>query len=80
MSGAINYGLMDDMHRIVDAKVEREIVDLDHVNEVDLTKTYDLVSNMSREECVVVVAAAVKKFPFEVYRTLALYAERGKEG
>lgn len=78
MSGAINYKLMDDVRHIVDAKVEREIVNLDQVNEVDLTRTYDLVSNMSREECVVVVAAAVQKYPFEVYRTLALYAERGK--
>ena len=78
MSGAINYGLMDDVKRVVDAKVQNEIVDLEHVNKVDLTRTYNLVSNMSREECVVVVAAAVKKYPFEVYRTLALYAERGK--
>lgn len=78
MSGAINYGLMDDVKRVVDADVRREIVDLEHANEVDLTRTFNLVSNMSREECVVVVAAAVKKYPFEVYRTLALYAERGK--
>lgn len=79
MSGAINYQLMDDLHRIIDADVSKEIVDYDHLNEVDLTRTHDLVENMSREECVVVVAAAVQKYPYEVYRTLALYAERGSK-
>ena len=78
MSGAINYGLMKKVKRVVDADVRKEIVDLEHANEVDLTRTYDLVLNMSREEIVVVVAAAVQKYPYEVYRTLAQHAERGE--
>lgn len=78
MSGAVNYQLMEDTKRIIDAKVSDEIVDLDNYDEVHLTKLYTLAENMDREEAVVTVAALVKKFPYEVYRTLAMYAERGK--
>lgn len=78
MSGAINYRLMRKVKQIVDAEVSKEIVDLNNVNEVDLTRTYELAMNMSREELVVFVTAAVQKFPFETYRTLALHAQRGE--
>ena len=78
MSGAVNYQLMEDVHSIIDADVSKETVDLDNYDEVHLTKLNYLASNMDREEAVVVVAALVQKFPYEVYRTLAKYAERGK--
>ena len=79
MSGAINYRLMRYTRRVVDADVSKEIVDFEHINEVDLTKTYELAKNMTKEERIVCVAAAVEKFPFETYRALALHAQREKE-
>lgn len=79
MSGAINYRLMRYKNRVIDAKVENEIVDFEHVNDVDLTRTYEIAKNMSKEELIVIVAAAVEKFPFETYRALALHAQREKE-
>ena len=79
MSGAVNYGLMEDVERIVDANVSKEIVDIDDFDEVHLTKLYNLALNMDREEAVVVTAALVEKYPYEVYRTLAQHAERGSK-
>ena len=79
MSGAINYQLVDDVNRVIDADVEKEIVDFDHINEVDITKIYNLVLAMERDQAMACVAAAVQKYPFETYRILALYAERGKK-
>ena len=79
MSGAINYRLMRYTRRVVDADVSKEIVDFEHINEVDMTKTYELAKNMTKEELIVCVAAAVEKFPFETYRALALHAQREKE-
>ena len=78
MSGAINYQLTEDIHRVIDADVSKEIVDINHTNEVDVTRIYEQVLAMDRDQVVACVAAAVKKYPFETYRTLALYAERGK--
>ena len=79
MSGAVNYDLMENVERIVDANVKKEIVDLDDFDEVHLTKLYNLALNMDREEAVVVTAALVEKYPYEVYRTLAQHAERGSK-
>ena len=79
MSGAINYDLVDDVHRVIDADVQKEIVDFDHVNEVDITKIYTQVLAMEKDQAMACVAAAVQKYPFETYRILALYAERGKK-
>ena len=39
----------------------------------------ELRKNMTKEELIVCVAAAVEKFPFETYRALALHAQREKE-
>lgn len=77
--GAINYRLMSYTRRVVDADVSKEIIDIDKVNEVDLTRTYEIAKNMSKEELIVCVAAAVEKYPFETYRALALHAQREKE-
>jgi len=79
LSGAINYDLVDDVHRVIDADVQKEIVDFDHVNEVDITKIYTQVLAMEKDQAMACVAAAVQKYPFETYRILALYAERGKK-
>jgi hypothetical protein len=79
MSGAINYRLMKFKNRVIDADVSKEIVDLEHINDVDLTRTYEMAKAMSKEELIVIVAAAVEKYPFETYRTLALHAQREKE-
>ena len=59
MSGAINYRLMSYTRRVVDADVSKEIIDIDKVNEVDLTRTYEIAKNMSKEELIVCVSAAV---------------------
>ena len=79
MSGAINYRMMKFKNRVVDADVSREIVDFEHINDVDLTRTYEMAKAMSKEELIVIVAAAVEKYPFETYRALALHAQREKE-
>ncbi len=80
MNGAaVNYQLMEDTRKIVDPNVSKEIVDLDNYDEVHLTKLYNMALNMDREEAVVVTAALVEKYPYEVYRTLAQHAERGSK-
>lgn len=79
MSGAINYRMMKFKNKVVDADISREIVDFEHINDVDLTRTYEMAKAMSKEELIVIVAAAVEKYPFETYRALALHAQREKE-
>lgn len=79
MSGAINYRLMKFKNRVIDTDVSKEVVDFEHINDVDLTRTYEMAKAMSKEELIVIVAAAVEKFPFETYRALALHAQREKE-
>lgn len=79
MSGAVNYTLVNNVKKVIDADVQKEIVNLDNYDEVHLTKLYNMALNMDREEAVVVTAAMVEKYPYEVYRTLAQHAERGNK-
>lgn len=78
MSGAINYQVVEDIQRVIDGAVKEELVDFKHINQVDITKIYDQVWAMEMDQVLACVIAAVQKYPYEVYRALAMYAERGK--
>lgn len=79
MSGAVNFRLIRNKDRVIDADVSKEIVGIDF-DSVHLTQLYNEALNFDREEAVVVASAIVEKHPYEVYRTLAQHASREDKG